>query len=68
MNTFNSMGHSRKKTNVMRISTPVDTVILEKTNMIKNDREYTSNSSTTASMQYLKTTTHHLVSLTAFFA
>lgn len=30
-------------------------------------RECTNNS-TTASMQYLNTTTHHLVSLTAFFA
>ena len=35
---------------------------------IAHDRKSVNSNISAASMQYLKTTTHHLVSLTAFFA
>ena len=35
---------------------------------ITNDRKKVNSNISAASMQYLNTTTHHLVSLTAFFA
>lgn len=67
MNTFKSMDHNTNKANILK-SVINGEMSFKRRTLTTNDRKSVNSNISAASMQYLNMTTHHLVSLTAFFA